>query len=316
MADMPNDVRLKLWSAFLRRRAAQRRHRARGGLAVQVSDRAKNPPRETSGLPVPAHSTRPTLVRRRSGHTAAALLLSVLAACSSPETSREVDSVADTQGLTTIPAEAATTTPAEDAATDPGPDLEDEEPTLLSAFYGLDDALPPISAALCDGAPGMDGLVVVVNDRLTTVTGDQFEVVTRSGARLTPMCATLAPADEPEERRTVLLIGDLGNAATDPPVEVITPRSLDTDIARSASVVQLLYEHHADRQLRGPLGCSQFFHRLMTRTVDPVHPSDPSSLSARPIGTNVVANPASWSLDFRPRTAVKEALHSRHLSNG
>jgi hypothetical protein len=167
------------------------------------------------------------------------LLLSVLAACSSPETSREVDSVADTQGLTTIPAETATTTPAEtatttpaeDTATDPGPDLEDEEPTLLSAFYGLDDALPPISAALCDGAPGMDGLVVVVNDRLTTVTGDQFEVVTRSGARLTPMCATLAPADEPEERRTVLLIGDLGNAATDPPVEVITPRSLDTDIA-------------------------------------------------------------------------------------
>jgi hypothetical protein len=76
----------------------------------------------------------------------------------------------------------------------------------------------------------MDGLVVVVADRLATVTVDQFEVVTQSGARRTPTCATLAPANEPHERRTVLLIGDLGSAATDPPVEVVTPRALDTEV--------------------------------------------------------------------------------------
>lgn len=155
-----------------------------------------------------------------------ALALSSLAACAGTEEANEPDS--DTTGPTTTVAEATTTGPAVDPVAG---DL-----ALLSAFFGLDDALPPISEALCAGAPGMDGLVVVVNHRLTSVTSDQFEVVTKSGARRTPMCATLAPANEPEERRTVLLIGDLGSAATDPPVEVVTPRSLDTEVGGAGAI--------------------------------------------------------------------------------
>lgn len=48
---------------------------------------------------------------------------------------------------------------------------------------------------------------------------DRFTVRTASGATHTPTCATLAPADEPDELRTILIAGPLGEAG-DPPMEV------------------------------------------------------------------------------------------------
>jgi|GEM_PF-187538 len=100
---------------------------------------------------------------------------------------------------------------------------------MLSAFFGLDHRLPPRAAAICAAAPGLDGIVVNVADELDTAAlrPDQWTVITRSGRKTVPVCASLAPAIDPGERRTVLLIGDLGTAA-DPPVRIEVPTALPT----------------------------------------------------------------------------------------
>jgi hypothetical protein len=53
-----------------------------------------------------------------------------------------------------------------------------------------------------------------------TLQPEDFQTVTRSGAVRTPHCVTLRPAQDPGELRTVLLIGEFGNASDDPPVSV------------------------------------------------------------------------------------------------
>ena len=87
---------------------------------------------------------------------------------------------------------------------------------LLSAGWGLDDALPPFPG--CPESAGRDGLPIVLDAEIDNQTLDaaDFEVETSSGARRTPICATLLPAIEENEDRTVLLIGDLGSQS-DPP---------------------------------------------------------------------------------------------------
>lgn len=101
----------------------------------------------------------------------------------------------------------------------PATALDREPPRLLNAFFGLDDALPPRSWVLCRAGPGRDGMPVTFSRRVISVDPSDFVVVTRSGVRKTPECATLRPADGASERHTVLLIGDLGGAQ-DPPVRV------------------------------------------------------------------------------------------------
>ena len=100
---------------------------------------------------------------------------------------------------------------------------------LLSAFFGLDNKLPAVSAGLCPQAPGLDGVVLNVADELdgNLVKADQFLVTTSSGRQATPTCATLRPANDPGERRTVLLIGELGEAA-DLPVRIDLPTGVPT----------------------------------------------------------------------------------------
>lgn len=99
--------------------------------------------------------------------------------------------------------------------------------TILSAFFGLDDALPMGVEFICRGGGGRDGMPVTFSRRvLGTPTAEAFEVTTRSGARHTPVCATLAPALGATERHTVLLAGDLGGEPADPPVRVTVVRSL------------------------------------------------------------------------------------------
>jgi hypothetical protein len=53
-----------------------------------------------------------------------------------------------------------------------------------------------------------------------TLQPEDFQIVTRSGVEYTPHCLTLRPASDPGELRTVLLIGEFGNASDDPPVSV------------------------------------------------------------------------------------------------
>lgn len=108
----------------------------------------------------------------------------------------------------------------------PSTTLDKQPPRLLSAFFGLDNALPPGTLGMCRQAAGADGMPVTFSRRVNEVRADAFTVITGSGARKTPSCATLAPADEVAERHTVLLVGDLGDASTDPPERVEVTGSL------------------------------------------------------------------------------------------
>ena len=101
----------------------------------------------------------------------------------------------------------------------------------LSAFFGLDNALPAGANLLCQGAAGQDGMPVVLSrtvDAGTLQPGD-FRIVTQSGSERTPLCTTLRPAGDPGELRTVLLIGEFGNADDDPPAKVIVVGDLLSD---------------------------------------------------------------------------------------
>ena len=92
--------------------------------------------------------------------------------------------------------------------------------TLVSAFFGLDNALPSL---LC-GQVGsqLDGMPVnfIFPIDASSLSGSDFEVVDSLGNIHIPMCALLAPANENGENRTVLLLGEFGTAVTNPPVEV------------------------------------------------------------------------------------------------
>jgi len=94
--------------------------------------------------------------------------------------------------------------------------------TLVSAFFGLDNAMPFAANFICSGAQGMDGMPVnfIFPIDTSTLLESDFEVVDSLGNIHIPMCAVLAPANENGENRTVLLIGDFGTAVTNPPVEV------------------------------------------------------------------------------------------------
>ena len=101
----------------------------------------------------------------------------------------------------------------------------------FSAFFGLDNKLPFRSNRFCLGASGQDGMPVVFSHTLNTETVNEsdFEVETRSGEVYSPICVTLRPADDEGENRTVLLIGEFGNAETDPPERVSIVGDLHSD---------------------------------------------------------------------------------------
>lgn len=93
---------------------------------------------------------------------------------------------------------------------------------LLSAFFGLDNGLFQVANLICNGAAGKDGMPVIFSaeiDHRTMQAGD-FKVTTASGKTGTMHCVSLLPATDAGELRTVLLIGEFGNADSDPPARV------------------------------------------------------------------------------------------------
>ncbi|MEO0814717.1 MAG: hypothetical protein AAFY60_17780 [Myxococcota bacterium] len=101
-------------------------------------------------------------------------------------------------------------------------DSRGRQALILSAFFGLDDGLPGFSdLAICAGAGGMDGMPVIFSHELDvrTLQAGDFKVTTASGAEHVPHCVTLAPADDPGELRTALLVGHYGSF-DDPPMRV------------------------------------------------------------------------------------------------
>jgi hypothetical protein len=98
--------------------------------------------------------------------------------------------------------------------------------TLISAFFGLDSALPkrPTDRVACKGGGGKDGMPVIFSHEvdIRTLEPGDFRVTTASGAVNPVTCLTLAPADDPGELRTALLTGEYGSAQDQPvTVEVI-----------------------------------------------------------------------------------------------
>ncbi|MFT4861886.1 MAG: hypothetical protein ACI95C_001098 [Pseudohongiellaceae bacterium] len=81
---------------------------------------------------------------------------------------------------------------------------------ILSIYHGL-DPLPPRATRYCGMAPvsDQDGMPVVFSVQINgdTVSPTAFAVEISSGEIVTPLCATLRPAMESLEQRTVLLIG-------------------------------------------------------------------------------------------------------------
>ena len=93
---------------------------------------------------------------------------------------------------------------------------------LLSAFFGLDNGLFQVANLICNGAAGQDGMPVIFSAEIdhTTMQAGDFKVVTESGKTGTMHCVSLLPATDAGELRTVLLIGEFGNADSDPPARV------------------------------------------------------------------------------------------------
>ncbi len=120
----------------------------------------------------------------------------------------------------------------------PALDASSGRARLLSAFYGLDNGLPVEANRLCLGASGQDGMPVVLSHTIDpdSLQREDFRVFTRSRAERTPFCVTLAPARDAGELRTVLLIGEFGDAAEDPPVKALVVGDLLSDDMRGSQV--------------------------------------------------------------------------------
>ena len=114
----------------------------------------------------------------------------------------------------------------------PPTSIDRAPPQLLSAFFGLDNGLVRRTRLICPDAPGSDGMPVILSHRVASASGrfgdvdpDAFDVTLSSGERIAPDCAALAPALDPSERHTVLLIGEFGSLE-EQPLEVRVVNSL------------------------------------------------------------------------------------------
>jgi hypothetical protein len=142
-----------------------------------------------------------------------------------------------------------------------------EGPQILSAYYGL-DRLPPRVARICGAVGvGQDGMPVTFSVRLRAdgLEPADFAVTTATGAVVAPVCATLAPADEALENRTVLLAGPFGTPDAAPTavevvgeVEDVTGASLrglrTTTIVPLAAGPSLVFAERFDPSTQGLAG--------------------------------------------------------------
>lgn len=99
---------------------------------------------------------------------------------------------------------------------------QSREAKILTAFFGLDNALPLTSRVLYRKAPGKDGMPLVFSLEVdpSTLEASDFIVRTMDGSTFEVEAVTLLPAEEEFELRTVLLIGEYGDYPDNPPVSV------------------------------------------------------------------------------------------------
>lgn len=96
------------------------------------------------------------------------------------------------------------------------------EARILTAFFGLDNGLTQRARLIYRKAPGKDGMPLVFSHEIdpNTLEGTDFAVATKDGTVHIVEAASLLPANEEFELRTVLLIGEYGNHPDNPPVSV------------------------------------------------------------------------------------------------
>lgn len=106
-----------------------------------------------------------------------------------------------------------------------------DAPTLLSAYFGLDNSFPDRTPGICVGGGGQDGMPVIFSQVINpdTLQKEDFTITTESGTVHTPFCVSLNPAVDDGELRTALLIGQMGDADTDQPVRVDIVGEILTD---------------------------------------------------------------------------------------
>ncbi len=103
------------------------------------------------------------------------------------------------------------------------PDINKErEAKILSAFFGLDNDMPLRSAGIWRNAPGKDGMPLVFSHEINPATLDisDIQISMQNGNKIFPSFVTFKPAIEEFELRTVLLIGEFGNAPENEPILV------------------------------------------------------------------------------------------------
>ena len=163
-----------------------------------------------------------TAVRIRSPRCRVGLgLVLSLLGCEGPQNDAASDTTASDTTVSDTSNSDASDSDTSDSDTTGG---SENEATILSAYYGL-DMLPAGVALICGMASvGEDGMPVTFSVQLdtATVTPGAFTVETASGELVTPTCATLAPADEALELRTVLLAGPFGTPDAQPVAVSVT----------------------------------------------------------------------------------------------
>lgn len=104
---------------------------------------------------------------------------------------------------------------------------------ILSAFFGLDNSqrIRFRTVFACRGFKGSDGMPVIFSKEIDENTLDpgDFRVTTASGKVGRVGCVTLRPADEPGEKRTVLVIGHYGSRDDQPVTVEITGDLMSLD---------------------------------------------------------------------------------------
>lgn len=96
------------------------------------------------------------------------------------------------------------------------------EVKILTAFFGLDNGLTRRANITYSKAYGKDGMPLVFSHELDpkSIQGSDFEVTTKNGNVYIVEAASLQPANEEFELRTVLLIGEYGSYPDNQPVSV------------------------------------------------------------------------------------------------
>ncbi|MEM9919914.1 MAG: hypothetical protein AAF990_17590 [Bacteroidota bacterium] len=93
---------------------------------------------------------------------------------------------------------------------------------MLSAFFGLDNALNQKARLIWRKAPGKDGMPIVFSHEIDpgTLDASDFQIKTQKGEIRTVEFVSYRPAVEAFELRTILLIGEYGEYPDNEPAEV------------------------------------------------------------------------------------------------